>query len=108
LVSAPLQLSLPRYFFQSSGSHNLFWIDFSKINFAKGKSVKFVPGDDMKNWIFLSIAIVSDVIATSFLKESVGFPRVWPSIIVIVGYVTAFYFLSLVLKTIPVGVVYAI
>lgn len=62
----------------------------------------------MKPWIFLSIAIFSEVIATSFLKESNGFSRLWPSIIVIAGYVTSFYFLSLVLKTIPVGVVYAI
>ena len=61
----------------------------------------------MKAWIFLSIAILSEVIATSFLKESNGFSRLRPSVIVIAGYVTAFYFLSLVLKTIPVGVVYA-
>jgi len=62
----------------------------------------------MKPWIFLSIAIASEVIATSFLKQSDGFTRPWPTTIVLVGYVTAFYFLSLVLKTIPVGVVYAI
>ena len=62
----------------------------------------------MKAWIFLSISILSEVIATSFLKESNGFSRLRPSIIVIAGYMTAFYFLSLVLKTIPVGVVYAI
>lgn len=62
----------------------------------------------MKAWIFLSIAILSEVIATSFLKESNEFSRLWPSFIVIAGYMTAFYFLSLVLKTIPVGVVYAI
>lgn len=62
----------------------------------------------MQHWIFLSIAIASEVIATSFLKQSDGFTRLWPSLIVIAGYVTAFYFLSLVLKTISVGVVYAI
>jgi small multidrug resistance pump len=62
----------------------------------------------MKDWILLSIAIASEVVATSFLKGSDGFTRLWPWVIVIVGYVTAFYCLSLVLKTIPVGVVYAI
>ena len=62
----------------------------------------------MQHYIYLSIAIVSEVIATSALKESEGFTRLWPSIVVMVGYAIAFYFLSLVLKTISVGVVYAI
>lgn len=62
----------------------------------------------MKNWLFLGIAIVSEVIATSALKSSEGFSRLWPTIIVITGYGTAFYFLSLTLKTIPVGIAYAI
>ncbi len=62
----------------------------------------------MQHWIFLSIAIVSEVIATSCLKASEGFTRLWPSLVVIAGYVLAFYLLSLTLKTIPVGVAYAI
>ncbi|MBY0499822.1 small multidrug resistance pump [Nitrosomonas ureae] len=62
----------------------------------------------MQHWIFLSIAIISEVIATSCLKASEGFTRLWPSLVVIVGYVLAFYLLSLTLKTIPVGVAYAI
>ncbi len=62
----------------------------------------------MKNWIFLFIAIVSEVIATSALKSSEGFSRFWPSILVIVGYALAFYCLSLTLRTIPVGIAYAI
>ena len=62
----------------------------------------------MQQWIFLAAAIVSEVVATSTLKASVGFSRLWPSLVVIVGYATAFYFLSLTLKTIPVGVAYAI
>lgn len=62
----------------------------------------------MQQWIFLSAAIVSEVIATSTLKASAGFSRLWPSLVVIVGYAIAFYFLSLTLKTIPVGVAYAI
>lgn len=62
----------------------------------------------MQQWIFLSIAIVSEVIATSSLKAAEGFTRLWPSLVVIVGYLLAFYFLSLTLKTIPVGIAYAI
>lgn len=62
----------------------------------------------MQHWIFLSIAIVSEVIATSCLKAAEGFTRLWPSLMVVVGYLLAFYFLSLTLKTIPVGVAYAI
>lgn len=62
----------------------------------------------MQQWILLAIAIVSEVIATSCLKASEGFTRLWPSLVVIVGYLLAFYFLSLTLKTIPVGVAYAI
>lgn len=62
----------------------------------------------MQKWIILSIAIISEVIATSALKASDGFTRFWPSLIVVVGYVAAFYFLSITLKTIPVGVAYAI
>ena len=62
----------------------------------------------MQQWIFLSVAIVSEVIATSALKATEGFTRLWPSLIVTVGYLSAFYFLSLTLKTIPIGVAYAI
>ena len=62
----------------------------------------------MKNWIFLIVAILSEVIATSALKESESFTRLWPSVIVVVGYSLAFYLLSLTLKTIPIGIAYAI
>ncbi|MFC4728269.1 DMT family transporter [Coralloluteibacterium thermophilus] len=62
----------------------------------------------MKPWLFLAVAIVGEVIATSSLKASEGFTRLVPSLVVVAGYVVAFYFLSLVLKTIPVGVAYAI
>lgn len=62
----------------------------------------------MSKWIFLILAIFSEVIATSFLKSTEGFTKLWPSIIVLVGYCAAFYFLSLTLDTIPIGVVYAI
>lgn len=62
----------------------------------------------MKNWIFLGVAIVSEVIATSALKASEGFTILIPSIIVALGYSSAFFFLSLTLRTIPVGMAYAI
>ncbi|MEI6180992.1 MAG: multidrug efflux SMR transporter [Chloroflexales bacterium] len=62
----------------------------------------------MQQWLFLAVAIVSEVIATSALKSSESFSRLGPSLIVVVGYISAFYFMSLTLKTIPVGVVYAI
>lgn len=59
-------------------------------------------------YLYLSIAIVAEVIGTSALKASEGFTNLWPSLIVVVGYGVAFYFLSLVLKYIPVGIAYAI
>jgi small multidrug resistance pump len=62
----------------------------------------------MNHWAYLAIAIVSEVIATSALKLSDGFSRFWPSAIVVGGYGISFYCLSLILKTLPVGVVYAI
>lgn len=62
----------------------------------------------MKNWAFLLLAIVSETIATSTLKSSEGFSRLWPSVITVIGYFAAFYFLSLTLRTIPVGIAYAI
>lgn len=62
----------------------------------------------MKNWLFLAIAITSEVIATSALKSSDGFTRLAPSLIAVAGYGAAFYFLSLTLKVIPVGIAYAV
>lgn len=62
----------------------------------------------MKNWLFLGVAIAAEVVATSSLKASAGFTRLLPSVLVIVGYAVAFYFLSLTLKAIPVGIAYAI
>lgn len=62
----------------------------------------------MKNWLFLAVAIISEVIATSALKSSEGFTKLVPSIIVVTGYGAAFYFLSLTLKSIPVGIAYAV
>ncbi len=60
------------------------------------------------NWLYLSIAIISEVIATSALKAANGFSNLVPSLIVVFGYGLAFFFLSLTLKTIPVGIAYAV
>lgn len=57
---------------------------------------------------FLVIAILSEVIATLALKPSEGFTKLGPSLIVVAGYAIACYFLSLALKTMSVGIVYAI
>jgi len=62
----------------------------------------------MNAWLQLLLAIVAEVVATSALKASEGFTRLWPAVIVVVGYSVSFYCLSLVLKTIPVGITYAV
>lgn len=59
-------------------------------------------------YVYLIIAIAFEVVATSALKETNGFTRMVPSAIALAGYACAFYFLALVLRTMPVGVVYAI
>ena len=62
----------------------------------------------MKAWLFLAIAIIGEVVATSALKSIEGFTRLGPSVVVVVGYGIAFYLLSLVIKSIPVGIAYAV
>lgn len=62
----------------------------------------------MKYWLFLAIAIISEITATSSLKASEGFTKVLPSVVVVIGYMLSFYFLSLTLKAIPIGIAYAI
>ena len=59
-------------------------------------------------YVYLGIAIIAEVIATSALKASEEFTKLLPSVTVIVGYAAAFYFLTLVLRTIPVGIAYGI
>jgi len=61
----------------------------------------------MPYW-YLAIAIIAEVIATNALKASNEFTKLVPSIIVVVGYGASFYLLSIVLKSIPLGVTYAI
>jgi small multidrug resistance pump len=59
-------------------------------------------------YLYLAAAIIFEVIATSSLKSSEGFTRLWPSIVAAVGYLITFYFLALTLKTMPIGIAYAI
>jgi small multidrug resistance pump len=60
------------------------------------------------SYLYLAIAIVSEVIGTAALKASNEFTNLVPSLIVVAGYASAFYFLTLTLRTIPVGIAYAI
>jgi multidrug transporter EmrE-like cation transporter len=62
----------------------------------------------MNKWLVLFIAIAAETIATSAMKSSEGFTKLIPSVIVVLGYGVAFYFLSVTLRTIPVGIAYAI
>ena len=62
----------------------------------------------MLPWLFLSVAIVAEVVGTSFLKASAGFTKPLPVVTVVLGYGLSFYFLSLTLETLPVGIAYAV
>ena len=59
------------------------------------------------HYFYLALAVLGEVIGTSFLKATEDFTKLWPSLIVVVGYGAAFYFLTLSLKVIPVGIAYA-
>lgn len=59
-------------------------------------------------YVYLFLAIVAEVIATSSLKAAEGFTKLVPSLLVVIGYVAAFYLLSLVLRSMTVGIAYAI
>ena len=61
-----------------------------------------------RSYLFLALAIVFEIIATTFLKKSEELSKLWPSVVTVIGYACAFYFLSLSLRQIPVGVTYAI
>ena len=62
----------------------------------------------MLAWVYLGAAIATEVAGTLALRASNGMSRLVPSIIVVIGYVASFWFLAIVLKTMPVGIVYAI
>jgi len=60
------------------------------------------------HWIYLAFAILFEVAGTTALKAADGFTRPWPVLIVVLGYLAAFFFLGLSLKSLPVGIAYAI
>lgn len=60
------------------------------------------------SWMYLAIAIAAEIVATTALKATEGFSRLYPTIITLIGYAVAFWFLSLTLRTIPVGIAYAV
>lgn len=62
----------------------------------------------MDAYLLLTVSIVSEVFATSMLKTANGFKNLLPTLAVIVGYGVSFYLLSISLKTIPIGIAYAI
>ncbi len=77
-----------------------------RLIFSLGKMN--VKGNGMKSWIYLLVAIVAEMVGTSGLKASDGFSKLWPSLLTIVAYGASFFFLSLTLRTIPVGIAYAV
>jgi small multidrug resistance pump len=74
----------------------------------KGHAGPCPPEAAMRNWVYLFVAILAETFATSALKSCEGFTRLLPSAAVLLGYSLAFYCLSLTLRTIPVGVAYAV
>ncbi len=62
----------------------------------------------MRSYIYLILAIIFEIVATTFLKKSEQFTRVIPSVITVVGYVATFYLLSLTLRQVPIGIAYAV
>ena len=61
----------------------------------------------MKSYIFLSLAIILEVLGTMMLPLSQNFTKILPTFALVVAYVCSFYFLTFALKTIPIAIVYA-
>lgn len=62
----------------------------------------------MNHWLALAIAIIAEVIATSTMKSTNEFTRFWPSLVVVLGYGTGFYFMTISMRVLPIGIMYAI
>lgn len=60
------------------------------------------------HYIYLCLAILAETVGTSALQASQQFTKFWPSVLVVVAYAISFYLLSMALKVMPVGIVYAI
>ncbi|HEX7380606.1 MAG TPA: multidrug efflux SMR transporter [Nevskiaceae bacterium] len=61
-----------------------------------------------RSWLLLGIAVMAEVTATSALKMSDGFTRGWAVVVLVIGYGLAFYLMSIIVRVLPVGVVYAV
>jgi small multidrug resistance pump len=98
---------------QSAGARVVKQVDTRDLkSLASELAYRFESGPGhhtpIMQWILLALAIVAEVIATSTLKSTEGFTRLWPSVVVVICYETAFILLSLTLKKIPIGIVYAV
>lgn len=62
----------------------------------------------MNTYFFLLLSIASEVIATTALKLSDSFTRLWPSVITVMFYIIAFWSLTIPMRTIPTGIIYAV
>lgn len=62
----------------------------------------------LRSWLLLGIAVIAEVTATSALKASDGFTRGWAVLVLVIGYGLAFYLMSVIVRVLPVGVVYAV
>jgi small multidrug resistance pump len=82
------------------------WSRFGGLPIARADGVPDMTPNTA--YIYLSVAIISEVIGTLALKSSDGFSKVYPSVTVLAAYAVAFFFLSLTLRTVPVGIAYAI
>jgi len=90
-------------------SHQMSPVDKDlKLKSAKNLASRLIFNGGNMGYLYLSIAIIAEVIATTALKASESFTKIYPSTVVIVGYAVSFYLFSHVLKTIPVGIAYAI
>ncbi len=97
-----------------------FWLDLGFMLFFLGYALIFNSTFDgimqrrlarrryLMAYVYLCLAIVAEVLGTSALKASQEFTRLWPSVGVVIGYGLAFYWLTLVLRTLPVGIAYAV
>lgn len=62
----------------------------------------------MHPYLALALAVAAETIGTTALKQSDSFTRLWPSVLCVAGYAVSFYLLTIVMRTLPVGVVYAV
>ena len=99
---------IPLIFFRVFGTRQMYLYLTNSNIIAPLFDILEIVRTIMNNWVYLGLAIFSEVVATASLKSTEGFTRFVPSIVVLIGYCSAFYFLSLTLDTIPIGVAYAV